>query len=110
MLFLRQIFNAQNMKKFNLLLITILITASFLSFKNTIILNQMVKVEGGTFKMGSKFNEVADNDEQKEHDVTLKSFEISKFEVTVWEWKQYTKANKLKMPVKPNGVGKIIIQ
>ena len=44
----------------------------------------------------------AENDEQKEHDVTVKSFEMSKFEVTVWEWKQFIKANKMKMPEKPS--------
>ena len=26
---------------------------------------------------------------------------ISKFEVTVWEWKEFIKANKMKMPEKP---------
>lgn len=62
----------------------------------------MVKIEGGTFKMGSKDNDVAaENDEQKEHDVTIKSYELSKFEVTVWEWKQFVKANRLKMPETP---------
>ena len=30
--------------------------------------------------------------------VSVKEFYMSKFEVTVWEWKEYTKANKLKMP------------
>jgi formylglycine-generating enzyme len=72
------------------------------AFKNTLEINRMVRVEGGTYKMGSKDSDkAADNDEQKEHDVTIKTFEISKFEVTVWEWKQYTKANKFKMPLKP---------
>ena len=31
----------------------------------------------------------ADNDEQKEHEVQVNSFLIAKFEVTVWEWKQF---------------------
>ncbi|SHJ55506.1 formylglycine-generating enzyme family protein [Flavobacterium haoranii] len=76
----------------------------FLSaFSKLPLIHNMVKIEGGTFKMGSKEKDVAaDNDEQKEHDVTVKSFELSKFEVTVWEWKQYTKANKLKMPETPS--------
>ena len=52
--------------------------------------------------MGSKkSDESAEVDEQKEHTVTLNTFEISKFEVTVWEWKQFIKANKMKMPAKP---------
>jgi formylglycine-generating enzyme required for sulfatase activity len=62
----------------------------------------LIKVEGGNFTMGSKKSDVvADNDEQKEHEVKVNSFYISKFEVTVWEWKQFTKANKLTMPPKP---------
>ncbi|WP_162523819.1 SUMF1/EgtB/PvdO family nonheme iron enzyme [Flavobacterium sp. LMO8] len=63
----------------------------------------MVKVEGGTFKMGSKNSDKrADTDEQKEHNVSVSTFEISKFEVTVWEWKQFIKSNKMKMPQKPS--------
>ena len=59
-------------------------------------------IEGGTFKMGSKASDrAADVDEQKEHEVKLNSFMISKFEVTVWEWKEFIKANKMKMPEKP---------
>ncbi|WP_291107842.1 formylglycine-generating enzyme family protein [Flavobacterium sp. UBA6195] len=64
--------------------------------------SDFVLIEGGTFKMGSKSTDkVADVDEQKEHVVKLNSFMISKFEVTVWEWKEFIKANKMKMPEKP---------
>ena len=80
----------------------LLFTFFLLTASITFSQNNMIKVEGGTFKMGSKNNDVAaENDEQKEHDVTVKSFEISKFEVTVWEWKQFAKANRLKMPETP---------
>jgi formylglycine-generating enzyme len=91
------------MKKITLLLVvTTLSIVSLSAFKTALQMNRMVRVEGGTYKMGSKDSDkTADNDEQKEHDVTIKTFEISKFEVTVWEWKQYTKANKFKMPLKP---------
>ncbi len=91
------------MKKITLLLVvTTLSIVSLSAFKTALQMNRMVRVEGGTYKMGSKDSDkTADNDEQKEHAVTIKTFEISKFEVTVWEWKQYTKANKLKMPLKP---------
>ena len=91
------------MKKITLLLVvTTLSIVSLSAFKTALQMNRMVRVEGGTYKMGSKDSDkTADNDEQKQHDVTIKTFEISKFEVTVWEWKQYTKANKLKMPLKP---------
>lgn len=64
--------------------------------------SDFVMIEGGTFKMGSKASDrAADVDEQKEHEVKLNSFMISKFEVTVWEWKEFIKANKMKMPEKP---------
>ncbi len=63
---------------------------------------EMVKVEGGTFMMGSKDdNRIAENDEQKQHEVKLNSFEINKLEVTVWEWKDYCKKTKKKMPITP---------
>lgn len=32
----------------------------------------------------------------------MKEFELSRFEVTVWQWKEYTKENKLNMPPLPN--------
>jgi sulfatase modifying factor 1 len=91
------------MKKTTFLNYAFLISVfTFFSFKENNPINFMVKVEGGTFKMGSKNSDnAADNDEQKEHTVTVKDFEICKFEVTVWQWKEYVKANKLKMPVKP---------
>lgn len=63
---------------------------------------QMVKIEGGKFLMGSKDEDyTADTDEQKQHEVNVGNFEISKFEVTVWDWKQYVKATKKKMPTAP---------
>jgi len=83
---------------------TLLITiVSLFAFKNSILNSELIKVQGGTFKMGSKDSDgIADVDEQKEHDVNLTAFEISKFEVTVWEWQQFIKANKMKMPAKPS--------
>lgn len=84
---------------YSTLLITII---SSFAFKNSILNTELVKIQGGTFKMGSKDSDgLADVDEQKEHSVNLSTFEISKFEVTVWEWKQFIKANKMKMPAKP---------
>ena len=87
--------------------ITIILTAIFcvsitlLSFTTTLPF-AMIKVQGGNFYMGSDdLDGTADVDEQKKHEVTINSFEISKFEVTVWEWKQYAKAKKIKMPNAP---------
>ena len=68
----------------------------------------MIKVEGGTFFMGSSDSDAtAEVDEQKKHEVTINSFEISKFEVTVWEWcwdwynKDYYKIENGKNPKGP---------
>ena len=86
-------------KKYLLTAISILsiFLTSYGQSKNLVI--QMVKVEGGKFLMGSPDeNKIAENDEQKQHEVTLGNFEINKFEVSVWEWKQYCKKTKKKMP------------
>ena len=63
---------------------------------------EMVKVEGGSFKMTAK-EEVKTTKSVKKnvYDVTVSSFEISKYEVTVADWKAYSKENKLEMPKKP---------
>jgi len=91
------------MKKITLLSLFLLLTLIFLSNASADIPTpSLIKVEGGSFKMGSKESDAsADNDEQKEHEVQVNSFLIAKFEVTVWEWKQFVKANKLNMPPKP---------
>ena len=62
----------------------------------------MIKVDGGKFLMGSKDGDrVADADEQKQHEVSVNGFEISKFEVSVWQWKAFIKDTKGKMPEVP---------
>ena len=52
------------------------------------LLNNMVRVEGGTFTMGatSEQGSDADSDEKPTHQVTLSSFSIGKYEVTQEEW------------------------
>lgn len=90
------------MKKVALYSILLLLSFLFFEFKMSAIENDLIQVKGGNFKMGSKkADRSAESDEQKEHNVALNTFEISKFEVTVWEWKQFIKANKLKMPETP---------
>lgn len=88
------------MKKFTKFSLITILSTVLLSF--TVLPFVMIKIEGGTFMMGSKDADLtADTDEQKEHSVSLNTFEISKFEVTVWEWKKYVKAKKMKMPKAP---------
>jgi formylglycine-generating enzyme required for sulfatase activity len=47
--------------------------------------SNFVRVEGGTFQMGSNNG---DSDEKPIHTVTVKSFSISKYEVTQKEWQE----------------------
>jgi formylglycine-generating enzyme required for sulfatase activity len=63
---------------------------------------QMVLVEGGKVtikpnlnnKPGTKAKEVS-------YEVTVSTFEMSKYEVTVADWKAYINANKMEMPTRP---------
>lgn len=62
----------------------------------------MVKVEGGTFTMGSEeVREQKDTTATPLHQVTVKSFSIGKTEVTVAQWKAYCTATSTRMPVEP---------
>lgn len=73
---------------------------SFISTQNPIL--ELVKIEGGSFLMGSKDdNRIAENDEQKRHEVKVSPFEINRLEVTVWEWKEYCKKTKTALPKAP---------
>lgn len=64
---------------------------------------KMVMVEGGTFKMSPKENAVDPKTKKKiVYDITVASFEMAKFEVTVADWKAYTSANKMNMPARPS--------
>jgi formylglycine-generating enzyme required for sulfatase activity len=58
----------------------------------------MVYIPGGTFRMGSKFN----LDEKPKHSVTIKSFYLDKYEVTVAEFRQFCKATRRRMPRQPS--------
>jgi formylglycine-generating enzyme required for sulfatase activity len=54
-------------------------------------LPEMIKVKGGTFKMGSKDPEAKD-DEVNIHEVSVDDFFIGKFEVTVAQFKSFIEA------------------
>lgn len=59
---------------------------------------KMVFVKGGTFRMGSSHG---DKDEVPVHVVSVKSFYISKYEITVKQYKEYCRATGKKMPPTP---------
>ena len=62
----------------------------------------MVKVEGGTFTMGSEeIRDPKDTTATPLHQVTVKTFSIGKTEVTVAQWKAYCTATSTRMPVEP---------
>lgn len=52
--------------------------------------HEMIFVEGGTFKMGSKSGE---DDEKPVHSVTLSAFNIGKYEVTQAQWAAVMRSN-----------------
>src|ERR1035437_8045545 len=64
----------------------------------------MVRVEGGTFNMGSNQSE----DEKPVHRVTISSFSIGKYEVTVAEYKAFCNATNHPMPSDLTPVGGFI--
>ena len=62
---------------------------------------EMVKVDGGSFMLGADKRDIhAEKDEKPQVSVSVDAFYMSKYEVTVWEWKQYVKDQRLQMPPK----------
>ena len=59
------------------------------------LMDNMVRVEGGTFMMGatSEQGSEADRDEKPVHQVTLSSFSIGRYEVTQEEWEAVMDSN-----------------
>ena len=61
--------------------------------------NNLVPVRGGTYTMGSN---IASDDQKPEHPVTLSSFNIDKYEVTVKQYRLYCEITGMPMPKKPS--------
>jgi len=85
------------MKKIFALLVLFVALINLSAFAQRPVKPAMVRVEGGTFKMGSNQNA----DEKPIHSVTVSSFNIGKYEVTVLEYKAYCNSIGRKMPVAP---------
>ncbi|TAG04865.1 MAG: TIR domain-containing protein, partial [Cytophagia bacterium] len=64
--------------------------------------NNMVLIKGGTFLMGSPESEVDRENDEKQHSVSVSSFYMSKYELTVEEYEKYCSATKTKMPDAPD--------
>ena len=57
---------------------------------------EMVMVEGGEFYMGNDYS--ANSDERPEHQISLASFFISKYEVTVDNYAKYCRVTGHRLP------------
>ena len=91
------------MKKNYIKLFLPLVCIMLLSVKDTPFqVSEMVLVEGGEFLLGSPYSDNrAEKDEQPQVMVSVASFHMSKYEVTVEEWKNYVADKGLSMPAKP---------
>jgi hypothetical protein len=69
-------------------------------FRLLITLSPMVYVQGGSFQMGST---KGDQDEKPVHQVTVSSFYISKFELTVGEFRQFVNATGYRTSAETDG-------
>lgn len=62
---------------------------------------EMIKIEGGTFKMGNSWGGDR-QDELPVHSTTLSTFYIAKTETTVLQWKAFCKATGKELPPAPS--------
>jgi len=69
---------------------------------NNIIL-EMIEVPGGTFKMGSPPAETErEKNEGPQHNVTVKGFVMSKYEITQAQWRAVANLKKVKIDLNPD--------
>jgi formylglycine-generating enzyme len=80
------------MKKPIILLAIFLIAQALFAQSNTAP-NNMVRIQGGTFMMGSPANEIVRYDEEVQHRVTVSSFYMGKYEVTQREYRDIMGTN-----------------
>jgi formylglycine-generating enzyme required for sulfatase activity len=88
------------MKKIAILILCFTIThLAFSQGKESI---EWVKVEGGTFQMGCQKTEPDCYPDEEQHTVTLSTFQISKYEITVAQYRYYCNQTGKSMPQEPN--------
>ena len=61
---------------------------------------EMVKITSGTFQMGCVSNKACGADEKPVHEVTIKAFEMGKYEVTFDQWDECVKQKGCEFPAK----------
>lgn len=62
---------------------------------------EWINIQGGTFQMGDTFGE-GDSDEKPVHTVTVSNFYLSKYEVTVAQYRAFCNAKGRSMPQAPS--------
>ena len=88
------------MRKIALYFLCIMVSLySFSQGKESI---QWVKVEGGTFQMGCQKTEADCYPDEEQHKVTVSSFSISKYEITVAQFRYYCEQTGNQMPPAPH--------
>jgi len=65
----------------------------------------MVRIQGGTFTMGSTANEPERDSDEVQHQVTVSSFYIGKYEVTVGEFQRFVNATEYRTEAEKDGGG-----
>jgi formylglycine-generating enzyme required for sulfatase activity len=67
----------------------------------------MVKIQGGTFMMGSPASEANREDDEVQHRVTVSSFYMGKYEVSVGEFRRFVNATGYKTTAETSGGGRV---
>ncbi len=67
---------------------------------------EMVRIPAGTFMMGSPESEKdRESDEGPQHEVSIAAFEMSRFEITVGQFRQFVQDNNYRTVAEQNGKG-----
>jgi len=67
---------------------------------------EMVRIKGGCFQMGSPETEEGRGNDERQHAVCVKDFEIGKYEVTVGEFRRFVEATGYRTDAEWNAGGK----
>jgi formylglycine-generating enzyme required for sulfatase activity len=70
--------------------------------------NSMVFIQGGTFTMGSPPSEAGRDSDEDQHSVTMSSFYMSKYEVTVGDFRRFVNATGYKTTAETSGGGLVL--
>ncbi len=70
--------------------------------------NNMVKIPGGIFTMGSPASEPQRDDDEVQHQVTVGTFYLGAYEVTVGEFREFVSATGYKTTAETSGGGYVV--